>query len=62
MPTMTTEYWRRAIAAVDRRRAELARKELPEEDDPVWREIEHLNWLEIFAKTSLEEMEAFDIF
>lgn len=62
MPEMTIKYWHRAIAAVDRRRTELAGCEVPEEDDPVWRKIEHLNWLEVFAQISLAAMEEFDIF
>ena len=62
MSEMTTEYWHRAIAAIDRRRLELMRRDVPEEDDPIWGEVEHLLWLEKFAQRSLLAMEEADIF
>lgn len=60
---MSTYYWERAQQAVDRRRAELARREVPEdENDPVWRELEHLNWLEQLAKVGHQMAEDSEIF
>jgi hypothetical protein len=56
-------YWQRAIAAVERRRVDLSYREIPEyEDDPVWREIEHLAWLEQFAQTALRAADEAEIF
>lgn len=54
---MSTYYWERAQQAVDRRRLELARRDIPEEDDLVWKEIDRLNWLEQLAKAGLQMAE-----
>ena len=60
---MSIYYWQRAVAAVDRKRLEMAHREIPEyEDDPVWREVEHLAWLEQFAQAALRAADEAEIF
>jgi hypothetical protein len=56
-------FWERAEQAVDRRRAELIRRDVPEdENDPVWRELDKLAWLEQFAKAAHQMADDAEIF
>lgn len=57
-----TYYWQRATAAVEKRRLELARRDVPEENDPIWQQIENLNWLEQYAVAGLHMAEEAEIF
>lgn len=62
MAVESTYYWQRATAAVERRRLELARRDLSDDNDPIWQQLEHLNWLEQYAAAGLHMAEEAEIF
>jgi hypothetical protein len=56
-------YWQRAVAAIDKKRLEVAFQPVPEDpDDPIWKEVERLAWLEDFAHASMRMAEEAEIF